>query len=110
MVNRRRDKRYRFRCNGTLMLEGRGLDIESVNISHRGIRINLDKPLLEGTSVTLTMPLNRHLFGGPFEALGTVVWCSEGMEVGFEAGIALNLTQETSIKLQQFLETALSSS
>lgn len=110
MNNRRRDKRYRVQCNGALMLEGHRINIESVNISHRGIRINLDKPLLEGTPVTLTMPLNNRLFNGPFEAPGVVVWCSEGMEVGFEAGILLKLSLETSTKLSTFLETDLPSS
>lgn len=106
MNSRRRERRYRIRCNGTLMLDGHRINIESVNISHQGIRINLDKPLLEGTMVTITMPLNDLLFEGLFEAPGVVVWCGEGIEVGFEAGIILNLSQETSTKLFSFLETS----
>jgi hypothetical protein len=109
MENRRRETRYRIRCNGTVAVDGRKFSMETVNISQGGVRITLDRPLMEGISISIALRLDDVLFDGPFVSAGHVVWCNEDMEAGFEAGVQLTPSKDMSKRIGTFLENRVAS-
>ena len=105
MENRRKDNRYRLRLKGFVRFEGRRLRVQTENISVSGARIALDRPLLEGASVTLDLPLSEDPEARSILS-GTVVWCTEDMEAGFQAGISFSVASSEITALTETLAGA----
>ena len=64
--------------------------MQTENLSISGARITVERPLLEGAEVTLDLALKQGAAPSPLRLSldGTVVWCTEDLEAGFQAGIA----------------------
>ncbi len=101
MENRRKEQRYRVRSKGFVRLEGRKMNMQTENLSVGGARITLDRPLLEGAEVTLYLMLRQGTATSPLHLCmtGTVVWCNEDMDAGFQAGIAFSSPQRDALLL-----------
>lgn len=92
MKNRRRNQRYHAKRKGHVEFEGRQIPFETRNLSVSGARVLLDSPLLEGADVEIwiQMTINGRDDITPIQLRGTVIWCNEDMDVGFESGIRFN--------------------
>ena len=103
MENRRKEQRFRVRTKGVVQLEGHKVRMLTENLSVSGARISLDRPLLEGAEVNLDLMLKAE--DAPFNLCisGTVVWCTEDMDAGFQAGIAFTSRMEDTTALSAFL-------
>ena len=86
-------------------MENKSFSLETVNISENGVRITTDRPLLEGASITVELHLQKNPSLETFTAPGVVIWCQEGLDVGFDAGIAFSLPANTARHLQSYLKT-----
>ena len=98
MKNRRKEHRYRVRLAGKIFIENRVFQMESENVSVGGVRISLDRPLLEGADVNITLQLGKPEnpgSPGTFTTSGTVIWCQEDILVGYQAGIRFSSQMNT---------------
>ena len=88
---------------------GEWVSASSENISEGGVRICLDFPLLEGSPVDIEIRLGRESSEGgatSFGSSGTVAWCNEDLDVGFQAGISFSSIDSTSLRaLRGFLSS-----
>lgn len=89
MENRRKELRYRVQSKGIIHAQGHRLRIQTENLSLSGARITSDRPLLEGDDITLDLPFKGSDGVENLQIPGTVVWCAEDMDVGFQAGLSL---------------------
>ena len=103
MENRRKERRYRIRRTGMIGDTAGAHAVETIDVSPTGARVALDRPLLEGADVMLSLHLPESPFGERLNADAVVIWCAEGMDVGFEVGLRLNLPDEDKTRLAAFL-------
>ena len=97
MENRRRERRYPVKLNGKIRSEGEIFRVETENLSVNGVRITLDVPLLEGGDVEIVLRLPQESAEAawrPFSTTGKVVWCTEHIEAGYQAGIHFTALQD----------------
>lgn len=89
---------------------GEWLSARSEDLSEGGVRLCVDIPLLEGSPVDVELRLPRDGNGSDVGTLfcsrGEVVWCTEDMDVGFQAGIRFSpAPAETVGELRSFLSS-----
>jgi hypothetical protein len=101
MENRRKELRYRVQAEGVINARGRRLRIQTENLSLSGARVTSDRPLLEGDEITLDLALKDSGEVKNFKIPGTVVWCAEDMDAGFQAGLSLVPTPEDARIMKQ---------
>jgi uncharacterized protein (TIGR02266 family) len=102
MDNRRRHQRYRVSLAARLNADGPWVTAHADNLSQGGARFSLDAPLLEGSPVKVDLRLAGG--GEAIRASGTVIWCNEHMDVGFQAGVSFaDFDTATRERLDQFL-------
>ncbi len=105
MENRRKETRYRILSKGFVKLNNHRIAMQTENISKTGVRISTDRPLLEGEDVLLELHLPRKKEGIlPMNILGTVVWCTEDMDAGFQIGISFSLNAKETEQMDKCLE------
>jgi c-di-GMP-binding flagellar brake protein YcgR len=109
MKNRRKSQRHRISLNGHLFVHGHRISVQIENLSRGGTRISLDKPLMEGDEVEISFSLlqkSAHSSTDLFRASGTVIWISEDMDAGFQAGVRFEpLTPQIKELLNSQLES-----
>ena len=110
MENRRKSQRRRVRMLGRLIAHGRLLTVSMENLSAGGVRIVLDMPLMEGAEVEISLSAVRRTdepaLAEPIDTRGTVAWCTEDMDVGFQAGIRFDsMAVGEKERLAEFLES-----
>jgi hypothetical protein len=112
MDNRRKHFRYRLPLKGRLVVFGQQMRVHVENLSSGGLRASLDTPLLEGSDVEVELTLDPDVTqttGNPFHTKGTVVWCVEDVDVGYQVGIRFGkLDAEAKDVLEKMVKTGLS--
>lgn len=86
--DRRIDARYPVLVPGEVDTLAGPVPIQAVNLGAKGVGVNVDSPLLVGSTVRLRLIRNPG-DDDPIVVLGEVKWCTEHVEVGFHAGILI---------------------
>lgn len=110
MRERRIHHRVRVLLPTLVRARGQMLMAQTENLSVGGVRIALDSPLLENSSVTVSIRNAKRSPKGTeeeiFFATGEVVWCIEDDEAGFLAGIQFtSIEGDGRERLELFIDT-----
>lgn len=85
---RRTAIRYSVLVPGELDTLAGPVPVEAVNLGATGVGLCVDSPLLVGSTVQLRL-LAPQADKEPVAVLGEVMWCTEHVEVGYQAGIQI---------------------
>ena len=109
--NRRREKRYEVSVTAELLVGDDVLEGQTRNMSATGVSVEIERELVDGAQVELTLLLTQ---GGvedptaePLEVEATVMWCAAKEDGGAMAGLRFEeLNQIQKGRLAALLESA----
>ena len=93
-LDRRTSVRYPVLVPGEVDTLVGPVSIEVVNLGAKGVGVNVDTPLLVGSTVRLRINASQ-ICSEPMAVLGLVMWCTEHVEVGYQAGIQITNMEPT---------------